>query len=284
MARAAARLHVTPSAVSNALARLREALDDPLVTRKRPGSVPTPRALAPRIARAMAELELALVDTPFDAARCRRTFTIAVADLGQITWIPKLAQAVQRELPRSVVRVVGIDALVALGDLSASEVDVHVGMASSGPGLHSEPLGEERSVLVARARHPATHARAAKLTKTALAKLSHVQVEMVPGKNFRDPFAALFTRAGGTREVVMTVPSFSAAAEVVAASDLVTMLPTSLLEAKGPQLRLAALATALPTHAVQVAMCWHERTHVDQAARVFRELVRRCATRRGRRA
>lgn len=82
----------------------------------------------------------------------------------------------------------------------------------------------------------------------------------------------------------MTVPSFSAAAEVVAASNLVTMLPTSLLETKGAQLRLAALATALPTHAVQIAMCWHERTHGDPAARVFRQLVRQCATRRERRS
>src|SRR6266446_3989728 len=58
VARAAERLHVTPSAVSNALARLRDVLGDPLVTRKGRGIVPTPRAteLAPAIARAIHEL------------------------------------------------------------------------------------------------------------------------------------------------------------------------------------------------------------------------------------
>ena len=46
VAKAANRLHVTPSAVSNALARLRQQLGDPLVTRKGRGIVPTPAARA----------------------------------------------------------------------------------------------------------------------------------------------------------------------------------------------------------------------------------------------
>ena len=44
--RAARRLHVTPSAVSNGLARLRAALGDPLLIRSGRGVVPTPRAAA----------------------------------------------------------------------------------------------------------------------------------------------------------------------------------------------------------------------------------------------
>src|SRR5256885_13997760 len=95
VARAAGRLHVTPSAVSNALARLRELLGDPLVTRKGRGVVPTPRALelGPPVARALRELEQALLAAPFAAATCTRTFTLAVADLGQMTWVPRLAIA-----------------------------------------------------------------------------------------------------------------------------------------------------------------------------------------------
>src|SRR5258706_9253119 len=86
VARAARRLHVTPSAVSNALARLRVALGDPLVTRKGRGIVPTPRAaeLAPALARAMAELERAIAEVPFEAASSARSFTLAMADAGQV--------------------------------------------------------------------------------------------------------------------------------------------------------------------------------------------------------
>jgi DNA-binding transcriptional LysR family regulator len=277
VARAAERLHVTPSAVSNALARLRGALGDPLVTRKGRGIVPTPRAteLAPAIARAIRELELALVAAPFDAASCTRTFTLAVADIGQVAWVPRLATAMRRELPLAHLRVVGIDALVSLGDLTSSEIDLHLGIPGKGPGLHVEPLLEEPSLLVARRDHTVV---GRKLSRRALAELRHVRVEMVPGKNFRDPYAATFARANLPREVVMTVPSFSAAAEVVAVSDLVTMLPSSLLAAKGASLDLRPLVTSLPPHTTKFAMIWHERTQADPAAREFRTLVRNIVT------
>jgi len=66
--RAARRLHVTPSAVSNALARLRAALDDPLLIRSGRGIVPTPRAaaLAPALARALRDLDQAVHGDGFD--------------------------------------------------------------------------------------------------------------------------------------------------------------------------------------------------------------------------
>ena len=275
VARAAGRLHVTPSAVSNALARLRDALGDPLVTRKGRGIVPTPRAieLAPILARTLHDLEAALVTAPFDAARCTRTFTVAVADVGQVAWIPRLAVSMRRELPLAHLRVVGIDSLVSLGDLGSSDIDLHLGIRSKGPGLHVEPLLEDRSLLVARRDHPS--AAAGKLSRRALADLRHVRVDMVPGKRFGDPFAATFAQANIPREIVMTMPSFSTAAEVVAVSDLVTMLPSSLFAAKAASLGLRALATPLPAHTTKFAMSWHERTHADTAARAFRALVRR---------
>jgi DNA-binding transcriptional LysR family regulator len=275
VARAAGRLHVTPSAVSNALARLRDALGDPLVTRKGRGIVPTPRAieLAPILARTLHDLEAALVTAPFDAARCTRTFTVAVADVGQVAWIPRLAISMRRELPLAHLRVVGIDSLVSLGDLGSSDIDLHLGIRSRGPGLHVEPLLEDSSLLVARRDHPS--AAAGKLSRRALADLRHVRVDMVPGKRFGDPFAATFAQANIPREIVMTMPSFSTAAEVVAVSDLVTMLPSSLFAAKAASLGLRALATPLPAHTTKFAMSWHERTHADTAARAFRALVRR---------
>ena len=275
VARAAGRLHVTPSAVSNALARLRDALGDPLVTRKGRGIVPTPRAieLAPILARTLHDLEAALVTAPFDAARCTRTFTVAVADVGQVAWIPRLAVSMRRELPLAHLRVVGIDSLVSLGDLGSSDIDLHLGIRSKGPGLHVEPLLEDRSLLVARRDHPA--AAAGKLSRRALADFRHVRVDMVPGKRFGDPFAATFAQVNIPREIVMTMPSFSTAAEVVAVSDLVTMLPSSLFAAKAASLGLRALATPLPAHTTKFAMSWHERTHADTAARAFRALVRR---------
>src|SRR5262245_64608035 len=93
--RAARRLHVTPPAVSNALARLRAALDDPLLIRSGRGVVPTPRAkaLAPAIARALRDLDQAISGGGFDPATTDRTFTLAVADAGQVVKLPRIVAA-----------------------------------------------------------------------------------------------------------------------------------------------------------------------------------------------
>ena len=116
VAKAAQRLHVTPSAVSNSLAKLRAALGDPLVTRRGRGIVPTPRAaeLAPALKRALTELDNALAQGPFDAASCSRTFTLALADALQIAWLPGIASALSKRMPQAQLRVIGIDSLLSL--------------------------------------------------------------------------------------------------------------------------------------------------------------------------
>ena len=95
VARAARRLHVTPSAVSNGLARLRAVLDDPLLIRSGRGVVPTPRAaaLAPALARSLRDLDHAIHDGGFDPATTDREFTLATADVGQVVKLPGIVAA-----------------------------------------------------------------------------------------------------------------------------------------------------------------------------------------------
>ena len=272
VARAARRLHVTPSAISNALARLRVALGDPLVTRKGRGIVPTPRAaeLGPGLARALSDLERLITHGSFDAATCARRFTLAMADAGQLTWLPRIARAFAETMPRASLRVVGIDSLLSLGDLGSSEVDLHIGVRATGPGIHAEPLFDEPTLLVARRANPACLGR---LSPRRLGALQHVGVEMAPGRGFRDALAGVYARAGITRTLAMTVPTFIAAAAVVAATDLVATVPVSLFTTAGRGLGLAIVQGEVPAHGVSVALCWHERTHADQAMSAFRQIV-----------
>jgi DNA-binding transcriptional LysR family regulator len=274
VARAAQRLHVTPSAISNGLAKLRVALGDPLFTRQGRGIVATPRAveLAPLLARALAELERVVVQGPFDSASCTRTFTLALADSGQVAWLPSIASSLAKAMPNATLRVVGIESLLTLGDLGAGEIDVHLGVPAKGSQVHSEPLHDEPVLLVAR---KGNRACAGKLTRRRLGSLRHVRVEMAPGRGFRDALAATYARAGIDRNVAMIVPSFAAAAAVVANTELVASLPESLFNAQSSRLGLIAVAGAVPRHTVEMALCWHDRTHTDPAMVTFRALLRR---------
>ncbi len=273
VALAARRLHVTPSAISNGLAKLRTALGDPLVTRRGRGIVPTPRAeeLAPALARALAELERVVTHGPFDSATCTRTFTLAMADAGQVASLPAIARELARAMPSARLRVVGIESLLALGDLGSTEVDLHFGIRATGAGIHSEALYDEPLLLTARSSHPEQRS---KLTRQRLGALGHVSVELAPGRGFRDPISVSYARSRIPRRVTLTVPSFAAAAAVAAATDYVATLPRALFATLGPALGLIALSGPVPAHAVSMALCWHERTHADPAATAFRALVR----------
>ena len=275
VARAARRLHVTPSAVSNALARLRAALDDPLFIRSGRGVVPTPRAaaLAPALARALRDLDQAVHGDRFDPRTTDREFTLATADLGQVVKLPQIVAALAEKMPRARLRVLSIDTLFASGGLAGTEVDVSIGAGDKGPGVHAQPLYEESIALVARAGHPTIRSRAgSRTTKTQLAALRHVEVQVAPGHGNRQ-LPARYAALGIVRDIAVVVPTFTAAAAVVASTDLVASLPDSLVKVLGPRLALRRVATPLAPVATAVNLMWHERTHQDPALRAFRDLI-----------
>jgi DNA-binding transcriptional LysR family regulator len=271
VARAARRLNVTPPAISNALARLRVALKDPLTTRSGRGIVPTPRAaaLAPVLTRALGDLAEAVRGREFEPSKTEREFTLAVADAGQLAHLPRAVALLAKEMPRARLRVVSIDTLHAGGGLGSTEIDVVMGAGERGPGVHALPLYQEPIVLVARAGRAKSRA---KLTKKALATLRHVEVHVAPGKGNR-ALAASYAELGITREIAVIVPTFTAAAAIVAATDLVASLPASLLQVLGPRLGLRALATPLRPIATTIQLLWHERTEHDLALKAFRDLL-----------
>jgi DNA-binding transcriptional LysR family regulator len=269
--RAARRLHVTPSAVSNGLARLRAVLDDPLLVRSGRGVVPTPRALAlaPALARALHDLDQAVHGDGFDLTTTDRELTLAIADLGQVVKLPRAVAALARKMPRARLRVLSIDTLFAAGGLAGPEIDVAIGAGEKGPGIHVRALYQERTVLVARADHPTVGKR---VKKAELAALRHVDVQVAPGRSSR-PLAASYAALGIARDIAVVVPTFTAAAAVVGGTNLVASLPASLVSLLAARLALRIVTTPLPPILTTINLLWHERTHQDPVLRAFRELL-----------
>jgi DNA-binding transcriptional LysR family regulator len=272
--RAAERLNVTPSAVSNALARLRHEFDDPLVVRNGRGIVPTPRALAlgSELREALLGLERAIRNERFDPATTTREFTVAVTDAGQISHLPTIGRLLAAEMPCASLRVIGIETFLAWGGAASAEVDVAIARYDEDvPGVHAAALFEERSVLVARHGHPAGRKR---LTKAELGLLQHVDIEVAPGRGFRG-LAESYARLGIRRAIAMVVPSFVSAAAVVAQTDWVATLPVGLVATLKAQFDLVAFKGDAPTQRTPLNLIWHDRTHADPASCAFRALLHR---------
>ncbi len=93
VSRAARVLGMSQPAVSMALKRMREAFDDPLFVRVPNGIAPTPRAHAiiqtarPLVARLQQDL---LKGQAFDPGTSTQTFTLALSDVGEMAFLPRI--------------------------------------------------------------------------------------------------------------------------------------------------------------------------------------------------
>jgi DNA-binding transcriptional LysR family regulator len=279
--RAAARLHVTQSAVSNALARLRIVLGDPLVIRSGRGIVPTPRAqeLAPLLREATERLALAVNQRGFVPEESTRTFTIALADTHQACEVPRIARAFTARMPKAMLRVVSADYLAATDGLATGDVDAAFAPEQAvATCLRSTPLFEERGALLVRRDHPRVGRR---MTRELFNTLSHIDVHVVLGRPGTGHHVAErgLERAGVRRRVALTVPYFLTAAITAAETDLVAAVPDRLAALCVRILPLKRVVPAFPMPTLKTVMMWHTRTDADPGSQLFRTIVTRAVGR-----
>jgi len=274
VARAAARLHVTPPAVSNALARLRELLGDPLFVRKGRGLTATPRALElePLLARTFGALEQALATPPFDPATSTRTFSLALSDTDQIASLSPIARAFAKRLPRARLEIVSIDTLIARGGLAGSTIDAAFGPPDPSEGMHCSPVYRDRAVFIVRKGHPRVRRT---LTRAHFNEEAHVDVHLALGRAGEGNRAAeaFLAQHDLARRIAVTVPSFAAAAMVVASTDLLAGMPQRVATILARSLPLAIVKPPMPPLHFPMMLIWHDRTHRDAAATCFRDLI-----------
>lgn len=282
--RAAASLHVTPSAVSNALAQLREEFGDPLLVRSGRALVLTPyaEALGPRLAEAMEGLARALEPRArFDPRTTARSFGLACSDAEQISEVPRIAASFEQKFPRAQLRVFSVAQLEAAGGLASGTVEVALAPAQ-GPmrGLHTEDLYEEEGVLVVRQGHPRARG---KITPEQFNSLRHIDILLALGgggigHGIVEEFLALH---GLRRDIAIAVPSFAAAATIASETDWITGMPRRLATRFVRQLPLVILESPTPPITFRIQLVWHERTDADEGSKMFRSLVTQAIRGRG---
>lgn len=277
--RAAARLGLTPSAVSHALRRLRELLGDPLVVRTARGVVPTARAerLAAPLGHALAELRGALADeSSFDVATLRRSFTLSSADLAQFVLLPMLTRELAQSAPgvRLVVRPPRGDLFASL---SRGALDLAFGIFDKGDrgehaseGFRYQALFHEDFLCIVHRDHPAARGP---LSLERYLSLSHISV--APRGSAGSIVDTALARLGHRRSVALVVPHFLVAPHIVADSDLALMLPARVAQHFARHLPLALLPPPLPLSGFTIGQLWHERLHRDPAHKWLRQLIAR---------
>ena len=251
VARAAARLHVSPSAVSHGLGRLRELLQDPLFLRQPKGVVPTERArqLAAPVADILERARQVISRAErFDPRHSVRRFVIGAPDAISAVLVPPLLTTLRREAPGidlGVRNLVG-QFEAAYAELDQRTLDVAMLPLTDIPARFvSRVMYDEDFVLVRRVGHPSGR----KFTLAKYAAAAHVMVSVSGDPH--GPVDKLLAERGLSRRVMLTVPNFLHALTIVSESDLVAALPRQFatrhaeryqVEIAEPPIRLMASA------------------------------------------
>ena len=288
LTRAARNLAMTQPAASNALRRLRDVMGDELVTRAGYGVVPTPYALAiwPAVRESLANLRAAISPVDFEPASARDTFVLATADATAAMLVPQLVTVLMTEAPLASMRVrplttrdprvllEGNEVSLAIGYFPAAIAAITLGeMQEDTPDTFGhETLYSGRYVCVMRRDHPLAQGP---ISLDDYCAARHLLVSF-SGRpfGFVDEALAAVKR---TRRIVLTVNQFFTAGQVVAHSDLLTILPRDFIASTGIEASLAWQPLPVQVPDLQVDMLWHRRNHTTPAQAWLRSVVTRLA-------
>jgi DNA-binding transcriptional LysR family regulator len=271
VARAAKRLGLSPSAMSRALARLRETTGDPLLVRAGRGLVPTPRALElrERVSQLVQEAEAVLrpAEQP-DLKQLVRTFTLRTSEGFVENFGAGLIARIAEQAPGVRLRFMHKPDKDSTG-LRDGTVDLETGVVgkAAGPELRTQGLFRDRFIGVVRAGHPLCHGE---ITPERYAAGGHISVSRrgLDKGPIDEALAALQLQ----RQIVTTVAGFSTALALARSCDLIASVP----ERHTANLRSGMHGFALPLSlpAFTVAMLWHPRLDADPVHRWLRGCLR----------
>ncbi|MGI4848548.1 MAG: LysR family transcriptional regulator [Janthinobacterium lividum] len=280
LTRAADRLATTQPAVSNALKRLRETLDDDLLVRTAHGMKPTARAdeLWPAVRLALSGLEAAITPENFDVTESKAIFRMAMADSTASYLLPSLMRAIKLEAPGLDIRMLTLATRDPRQMLLQSVIDIAVG---SFPGVVAQLTGGQEAsttirhqrlytgqpVCIMRRDHPLANET---LTLDNYCAAQHALVSFSGRPH--GPADGVLSEIGRVRRIALTVNQFFTLGQVIAKSDLLSIVPRHLIASTGMSEVIAKeLPFELPP--VHVDMLWHERDTRNPSHRWIRNTL-----------
>ena len=261
---AAEKLGLTQPAVSNALKRLRAALQDDLFLRTSRGMEPTPYALhlSEPVIYALNALQTAFnTRDSFDPLSSTRTFQIAMTDIGEMYFMPPLMAALAKEAPWVRISTVRPHTGNLRDDMASGTVDVALGLLPNlQAGFFQRRLFRHPYVCVFREDHPVAKAP---LTLKQFCELDHVGV--LAANTGHGEIDGLLERAGIQRHLKLMLPHFIAVGHVLQTTDLIATLPERFAERCRVPFGLVTSPHPVKLPDIAINLFWHAKFNRDPA-------------------
>ncbi len=260
--RAAEKLNLSQPAVSNALSRLRQALNDELFLR-RPGGV-EPTALALSLAGPVAEVldrlrQTLAVHQPFDPATTDRVFSVAFSEYAEVVLAPPLLGVVGKEAPNALLAISHADRTNALELLEAGEAELAVAVLPEPPALYTRVrLLPEVFMTLMRPGHPLAEGELTLERFTAFPHLLH------SANGSRDgALDGPLQEAGFPRRLGAVVAHLGAVPEILARTDMIMTISSRLAMRAAETYGLVVRPCPVEIKHTRLSLVFHRRFEAD---------------------
>lgn len=272
VARAAARIGLTPSAVSHALKRLRATVGDELLVRRGTTFEPTPHAakLLATLGPALEQIAYALeLPRDFDPVTAHRNFYLGVPDYAGEFLLPRLCSHLGKVAPDVSLSILPLDDRKAADVVAYEGLELYLsiyGEASMARPVRTMRLLEDTFMVLMRHDHPFACKR---LTLDEYLSLRHIKVTGL-GSAIDNKLAEM----GLVRRVMVKIPNWQGVLSIVESTDLVVLIPRHW--ARRPQFQVRFVSTPLPLEnfVLSIDAIWHPRNEHDSGHRWFRGVIR----------
>lgn len=273
VSRAAEKLGISQPSASLALGKLRRQLGNELFVRSAGGMAPTPRAVQvialarELLGRVRDEL---LEPRAFDPATTTTSFSVALSDIGEMVFLPKLLEAIQARAPLATLTSSTLPASEVAAALESGKIDLAIGYF---PDLQRHTLFQQRLfshgfTCLLRSGHPITGER---LTMPQFLALGHAVVR-AEGRS-QEVFERHLDKKGIRRRVVLSTPHFLSIPFMIANSDLVVTVPQAVGASLAGFADVRLVRPPLTIPRFDLKQHWHRKFHDDARHQWLRSLV-----------
>ena len=264
VSKASERLSLSQPAISNALNRLRTAMDDPLFIRTSQGMVPTPRTrtISQPVRQALDLVQSCLQeDFTFDYTLSDRTFVIAVEDYGEAVILPRITDWLSQVAPSIKLAVRPERSYVIQKELFEARVDFAIDyFPLHDEGFDNTQLFDDSLVCIARQDHPTVKGS---LSMEQYVSLPHVVLTQKPDRTHL--IDRKLNKLGLRRNHAIEVPHFLTMPLIVKDTNLLATLPKRIATIYADSFPIKLMPPPMPFENIPIFLVWSRSLESDPA-------------------
>jgi DNA-binding transcriptional LysR family regulator len=271
ISKAANELGLSPSAVSHALGRLRDMLNDQLFYRTAKGLEPTERAkeIIVQVEDGLSHLSTAIgAQQQFVPEDSTRVFSMQIANYVSGFFLPSFSSRIRKEAPNITIDIVPFSIST---ESVWDQVDVQIRLT---PGrlkpraVRSKRLMADDVVVIMRSDHPSA---SEPMTAELYASLPHVKLsQSSTGTTVIDDALA---ERGLHRHSALIVSSWDTIPDLLLETDLIAIAPRLLLSLDPRLKNLKSAPLPLEEVVFSIDLCWDKRSENESGHKWLCEMI-----------